>query len=281
MESRFVQANGVTIHLLDYGGEGEPLVLMHGLTANGHSFDGLARHGLTRRLHVYALDLRGRGLSDKPQTGYGMADHARDLIGVLDALGLERALIGGHSFGGLVTIYAAAVYPERVSKMVIMDSGLMHPQVRELIKPSLERLGKALPSWEAYLGAMKAAPYYHDGFWDPDLENYYRADVETLADGSVRSRCRPDAILEAADMGLGEDWHSLMRRADQPAVLIYAPEGVGPGDTAPVIPKEKALETAAMLSRCRAVSATGNHLTMLFGRHAPNTVRLIEEFVFG
>ncbi|MBK8026789.1 MAG: alpha/beta hydrolase [Chloroflexi bacterium] len=280
MESRYIQANGIRIHLIDFGGEGEPLLLMHGLTANAMSFAGLARAGLTDKLHVYALDLRGRGESDKPAAGYSMEDHAADLLGVMDALGLQSALIGGHSFGGLVTIYAAGKYQDRVKKLVIMDSGLMHPQVLDLIKPSLDRLGKAVPSWETYLAGIKASPYYHDGFWDEDLEAYYHADIETLDDGSVRSRCQPDAIREAATRGLGENWPSLMQHADQPAILIYAPEGVGAGNTQPVVPQDKALETASMMSQCSAVATTGNHITMLFGRHAPNTVHRIQAFLF-
>jgi len=86
---RFAQVNKIQLHYLDHPG-GEPaLILMPGLTANAHCFDGLVQAGLSPRFQVLALDLRGRGLSDKPATGYSMADHAADVVGLLDALGSD------------------------------------------------------------------------------------------------------------------------------------------------------------------------------------------------
>jgi pimeloyl-ACP methyl ester carboxylesterase len=58
--------NGIHLHYLDYPGDGPTLILMHGLTANAHSFAGLIRAGLSPQLPVLAVDLRGRGLSDCP-----------------------------------------------------------------------------------------------------------------------------------------------------------------------------------------------------------------------
>jgi len=86
--SAFVETNGIKLHYLDYPGDGPAVVLAHGLTANCRSFDVVAGH-LAPRLRVIAPDLRGRGASDKPATGYTMADHAADVLGLLDALGRE------------------------------------------------------------------------------------------------------------------------------------------------------------------------------------------------
>src|SRR5215216_65999 len=119
---RFAQVNNIQLHYLDYAG-GEPvLVLLPGLTANAHAFDGLIQAGLNNSFRVLALDLRGRGLSDKPAAGYSMQDHAADVISLLDSLGIERVVMCGHSFGGLLTLYLASNYPERISKLVIIDS---------------------------------------------------------------------------------------------------------------------------------------------------------------
>lgn len=275
----FVETNGIKLHYVDYGGDGGTVILSHGLSANARFFEGLVRHGLTDHLHIISVDLRGRGLSDKPATGYTMEDHARDILGLMDALGLDTVMLGGHSFGGLLTMYISARYPERVKKMIVMDAGILHPSVRDLIKPSLERLGKAVPSLEAYLTAVKASPYYHDGFWDEDLETYYCADVEVLADGSVKARSRPDAIAEAVDGSLAVDWIQIMNDATQPALMIHAPDGVGPGDTPPIITAEGARQTVEALGDCTYVKATGNHVTMAFGKNAPLMVNAITEFV--
>jgi pimeloyl-ACP methyl ester carboxylesterase len=204
--AQFVRVNYIQLHYLDHPGGNPSLVLMPGLTANVHSFDGLIKAGLSPSLRVLALDLRGRGLSDKPDSGYSMADHAADVLGLLDVLELQQVVLGGHSFGGLLTLYMAAHYPERVSKVVVIDAaGEMHPQVRELIKPSVDRLGKVLPSWDAYIEAMKQMPFFQD-WWDPTIESYYRADVEIRDDGTVKPRSRPEAIIEAVEKALAEDW---------------------------------------------------------------------------
>lgn len=278
---RFIETNGIRLHILDHDGPGETLIMMHGLTANAHSFGGLIAAGLNRHMRVIAVDLRGRGQSDKPESGYSMADHAADILGLMDALGLEQAIIGGHSFGGLVTIYLGAFHPERVKSMVILDSGLLHPDVRSLIKPSLERLGRILPSQEAYLTAIRASAYYQDGFWDEALEAYYRADLEELSDGTVRARPRPHNMLEAIDNALAEDWPAIIPQAHQPSVLLHAPDGFGPPGTPPVILEEDARETASLLGNCTYHRMSGHHITMMFGPHAEKAAATIAAFVTG
>lgn len=276
---RFIQANGIQLHCLDHPGGEPPLVLMPGLTANAHAFDGLIKAGLSPALRVLALDLRGRGLSDKPDSGYGIAEHAADVLDLLDALGLRQVVLGGHSFGGLLALYMAARYPERVGKLVIIDAaGSFHPQVRELIQPSLERLGTVLPSWDAYLSAVKRMPFYQD-WWDPTIESYYRADVEIRDDGTVKPRSRPEAISQALDQVLAEDWPGHLTAIRQPMLLLNALGAYGPPGTPPVLPREQALETIAAVPDGRYVEVPGNHMTMLFGEGAQRMVEAILGFV--
>lgn len=284
MQSCFVESNGIRLHYLDFPAiehAEETLIISHGLTANAYCMGGVIKAGLNRRMRVLAVDLRGRGLSDKPQTGYSMADHAADVVGLMDALGIEQCIIGGHSFGGLVTIYLGAHYPERMKKAIIIDSGLLHPDVRELIKPSLERLERTLPSVETYIEALKQSPYYaFNHFWNDELEAYYRADVEELSDGTVRSRSRPHAIAEAVDKALGEDWPIIMQQMNRLALLMRAPDGFGPPGTPPIVPETEAADTVNALPNCKLVTLTGHHITMLFGDHASGVVQSIEDFVF-
>ena len=233
----WVRTNRIQLHYLDYPGNGCPLVLMPGLTANAHSFAGLIAAGLSPGLRVLCLDLRGRGLSDKPDNGYGMADHAADVIGLLDALDFQQVMLGGHSFGGLLTLYMAARYPERITKLVVIDAaGSMHPNVRELIKPSVDRLDKVWPSWDAYIESMKMMPFYQ-GWWDPAIERYYRADVEIRRDGTVKPRTRSEAIVEAVDKALTENWAQHLDAIKQPLLLLNALGPFGPPGTPPVLPR--------------------------------------------
>ena len=274
-----VRVNNIQLHYLDHRGGNGPIILLPGLSANAHSFDGLITAGLSPALRVLALDLRGRGLSDKPDSGYSMADHAADVLGLLDALDLDQVVLGGHSFGGLLTLYVAAHYPERVSKLVVIDAaGSMHPRVRELIQPSVDRLGKVLPSWDAYIDAMKQMPFYR-GWWDPAIESFYRADVEIRDDGTVKPRSRPEAIIEAVDKALTEDWAQHLAAVKQPMLLLNALGSFGPQGAPPVLPREQALETVHAVAAGQYVEVPGNHMTMLFGKGAQRIVEAITAFV--
>lgn len=158
---RFIETNGIRLH----AGDGPPLVLLPGLTGNARFFDAVVAAGLDEAASVLALDLRGRGQSDKPETGYAMADHAADVVGLLDALGLARVRLGGHSFGGLLACYVAAAHPERVERCVVLDAPFTSErkaaaQVVEQIGPSLARLDQVQTSWDAYLAALKTQSYF-------------------------------------------------------------------------------------------------------------------------
>ncbi|MFW5749051.1 MAG: alpha/beta fold hydrolase [Chloroflexota bacterium] len=276
-----VKTNGIQLAYQDFpalDNSDRTLVLMHGLSANAHIFDGLIKAGLNRTMRVILPDLRGRGQSDKPDGGYAMHDHATDLVGLLDALGLDEAIIGGHSFGGLVTMYTGANYPDRVQKMVILDSGLLQPNVREIIKSSLDRLGMTYDSFDAYLETIKSAPYFAGGNWHDDMVSYYRADVKELDNGQVTPRANPHAIEEAAVRGLEEDWPALMAQADQPAILLHAAEPFTPGGPS-VLKTEDARQTADLLQNCQFKIVPGHHLTMLFGANAGTLVDAITQFV--
>ncbi len=279
--SQFVETNGIKLHYLDHGSENSPtLILMHGLTANAHSFMGLVHAGLAENMRVISVDLRGRGLTDQPDpsVGYTQRDHADDVIGLMDALGIETAILGGHSFGGLLAIYMAANYPTRVDKIVILDAGVLHDKVTEMIKPSMDRLGKVLPSWEEYIEGVKNSPYYDNGFWDADLEAYYRADVKDLPDGSVVARSTPEVIEEARLGLIAEPWTELMAKVAQPAILLQAPDAFGPIGL-PILTDENAALTAQLLPNCYHKRLAGNHLTLVFGKYAPGVVEAIKEFV--
>ncbi|RYZ26362.1 MAG: alpha/beta fold hydrolase, partial [Sphingobacteriales bacterium] len=123
MTDHTIRTNNIDLHYIEHNpGSKHTLVLIHGLTANAHAFDGLIAHGLTKHFRLISPDLRGRGLSSKPAFRYTLEDHAQDILGLLDHLEIERALLGGHSYGGLLSVYLAANYPQRVEKLVILDA---------------------------------------------------------------------------------------------------------------------------------------------------------------
>lgn len=279
--SRFAEFEAMRMHYLDYSGGAPPVVLLHGLSANANEFCGLIDAGLSPQFRVVAPDLRGRGQSDKPAYGYSMSDHADDVIALLDFLELDRVVMGGHSFGALLSIYLAANFKERVSRVVVIDAAIqMHPQVRELIQPSLDRLRQVLPSVTHYMQQMQGAAHV-GGFWDDSIEGYFRAEIQENADGTAQSLTSAEAIAQALDGVQAEEWAELVSRVEQPVLLLNAVGEYGPPGSPPVVPAEHALATARAFADCKYVEIPGNHLTMVFGKSAGLIRGEIEAFVDG
>jgi len=276
---KYVKTNGIRLHYIDHPGRGPVLILMPGLTANAHFFAGIVKAGLVPSLHMLALDLRGRGESDQPESGYSMADHAADVLGLMDQLGLDQVVLGGHSFGGLLTYYMAAHFPNRVSKCVVIDAPAeVDPTVLEQIKPSLARLEIVSPSWEDYLVWVKAMPYY-TGWWDPTIEEFYRADVKVNPDGTIQARSRPQNIRAAVEGLLEINWPETVKKIHQPTILLRSVDPFGPPGYPPILPEDKAKKTMTYLSDGRLLEFPGNHITFMFGKTAKEVTQAILSFV--
>jgi pimeloyl-ACP methyl ester carboxylesterase len=123
-EDKFINANGLRLHYLDYGGDHLPwLVCIHGFTGNAHNFDELAPH-LSARYHVLSVDVRGRGDSAwGPAREYLHQHYANDLSAVLEALEIARTSLIGTSMGGVISMMFAGGWPERVERLVLNDIG--------------------------------------------------------------------------------------------------------------------------------------------------------------
>ena len=273
--------NGLRLHYLDHAGDSGPIVFLHGLSANAHFFDDLIEAGLSPRLRVLSLDLRGRGLSDKPAGGYSIDEHATDVIAWLDALGLQDVILGGHSFGGFLASYVAVRYPSRVRKLILLDiadSAPRNPRVAELLKPSLGRLSRQWSSRVEYIDEMKGAPFL-SSCWSDALERYLQTDVEVGGDEQVRSLARIEAVVECVRDGARLDWPEILAQVPQPTLLLYAIDRFGPEGATPLVLPEEARATAATIQNCRCLPVQGNHITMLFGEGASRIAAGIVEFV--
>src|SRR5215218_3264430 len=180
-------------------GEGpDPLVCLHGITAQHRAFNAPARHlGPSRGL--VGVDLRGRGNSDKPESGYGLATHASDVIRVLDHLGLEDAVLLGHSMGAFVAMKTALEFPDRVRALVLLDGGWPRvesspEEMTEEEKQEAEAIEEGLARAFRRLDMVFESPEAYLDFWfpdqgltmydlPPDLADYYLYDLEKIEDG--------------------------------------------------------------------------------------------------
>ncbi|MFP4088602.1 MAG: alpha/beta fold hydrolase, partial [Desulfobacteraceae bacterium] len=215
------------IQLAEWEGQGRPVFCVHGITANCRCWDVMA-DALSPTHRVLAMDLRGRGLSDKPDTGYSIAHHINDIRAVLDDLGLDKVALMGHSLGAFISLVFGATFPERVDRIILVDGGgkLSKEQMDKVfkgIKPSLDRLGQVFPSFEEYITMMKQAPFLHP--WSEAFDTYYQYEVEEVA-GGIRPRSRPEHIQEEAQ-NLGKvDVSEFYGKIQAPTLILRATDGL-------------------------------------------------------
>ncbi|WP_333838641.1 alpha/beta fold hydrolase [Novosphingobium sp.] len=190
---RWTGADGLDLFARDYaaaaGPARLPVVCLHGLTRNSRDFESLAPWVAAQGRRVLALDMRGRGSSARdPAEQYDVPTYVDDVLRLLDALGLARAIFIGTSMGGLITIELASRDPGRVAGAVINDIG---PQ---LAPRGLERIAgyvgerPPLPDWNAATAAVAALnadvfPRYGAQDWIAMARRLFRE--ETRADGQT------------------------------------------------------------------------------------------------
>jgi pimeloyl-ACP methyl ester carboxylesterase len=117
----FFDSDGIKLHTIDWGGARRSIVLLAGLGDTAQLYRGLAPR-LAGRFRVVGLTRRGHGRSDRPDSGYDLDTFVEDIRCFLDALGIGRAILVGHSFGGLEMPRFAIRYPRRVEALVYLDA---------------------------------------------------------------------------------------------------------------------------------------------------------------
>jgi pimeloyl-ACP methyl ester carboxylesterase len=125
---QFLRLGNLTFHTREWDGDAPPYILVHGLASNAHTWDlvgqELARHGH----RVIAVDMRGHGLSDKPESGYDFASVVQDLRRLIAYYELEQPYLAGQSWGGNVLLAFAARYPGVARGYAFIDGGVIHLQ---------------------------------------------------------------------------------------------------------------------------------------------------------
>jgi pimeloyl-ACP methyl ester carboxylesterase len=265
------KGDGVKIQLAVWQGKEKQILCVHGITANCRFWDCLAS-ALAPRHKVIAMDLRGRGLSDKPPTGYSIEHHCRDIAALTDDQGLKRPVLMGHSLGAFISLVFAAQYPERVDRLILVDGGgkLSEDQMAKVfagIKPSLDRLGKVSPSFETYLSLMKQAPYLQP--WSSYMETYFRYEIEEV-EGGIRSRVHPKHIEEEAK-NLGKvDSREFYKKLKAPTLILRATKGMLAEDDL-LLPEDVVEQMVREIPNAKRVDVGGtNHYSILF---QPNVKR--------
>jgi pimeloyl-ACP methyl ester carboxylesterase len=256
IEQRVAVAPDVELHVEVWNGTAAPVVLVHGLASNLRLWDGVAE-----RLHasghtVIAVDQRGHGRSDAPDAGYEIDTAVADLRTLIEALGLERPLLAGQSWGGSVVLELAWRHPAAVRGITCVDGG-----VTELVQ--------SFPTWDECLAKLTPPTLTHLTL--AELEARIRAGVPHFSDRAVAAylhcfRERPDGTIEPR---LARDRHLTILRSlweyrpstrwatlKTPSLLLLA----GSDDEGRMAAKRRA-EAAALAAgdRIRSVWFTPGH----------------------
>ncbi|MEQ8479774.1 MAG: alpha/beta hydrolase [Hoeflea sp.] len=218
MEMRRIDTGRIALNVRE-AGAGPLMLFFHGITANSGTLAPLALR-FADRFNTIAVDQRGHGLSDKPETGYEAGDFAEDIAALIMKLDRGPAILVGHSLGSRNSVTAAARYPELVRSVVAID---FTPYIEDEVFDALEsrvnagdQLFRDRPTVEAYLAGR------YPNIPAPAIriraETGYR-EVE----GGLRPLASPAAMAQIAS-GLRADLTPAYREVTRPVLLMRGAE---------------------------------------------------------
>jgi len=225
--SSYVVAGDLKLHHLEYGDSGASIAIVPGITSPAATWEFISVP-LARNHGVIALDIRGRGLSDKPREGFTLVDYAGDVAAVVSALGLERPMLVGHSMGARIAAAVRVLHPDSAGPLVLADPPLTGPG-RSPYPMSLE----------AFMDQLEAA---RSGASIEVLRSYF----PTLTEEQLALRaewlptCDETAVRESWLNFHREDFFDYLPQLEPPVLFMY-------GGDSPVVPESalpEVVETA-------------------------------------
>ncbi|TGM60336.1 alpha/beta fold hydrolase [Leptospira vanthielii] len=183
-----ITTNGINIRVGIWPGNRQTIVCLHGLSGNLYSMKPLAKKLNRLGYRVLSYDLRGRGKSDKPESGYGFQNHIKDLEGIISHFKIRNPIFFAHSFGCMIALRYVISNPGAVKSMILMDGGGLlslskRLQILKVLQQSFERLDVTYPTISDYLKLVKNSPLVPH--WTKDIEDYFRLELEKTKNGYV------------------------------------------------------------------------------------------------
>lgn len=212
----FTVVDGRRLHHLDHGGDGPPIVLVHGVLGNAWMWAGVADR-LTDHGHVVAVDLRGYGDSQWSAEGADATiDHAADLAGLADAHGWSAATVIGFSLGGLVGLALSALRSDLIDRLVMVDLPPSSTKSEYEVQPV--RMAVANHA-EAVAAERAGLPHASDELVEVMANHGYRPGD----DGTLVRKHHP--VIAKRWRFRSEDWWDSVDRFDKPLLFVHAPDG--------------------------------------------------------
>ena len=167
MKENKCKYNGLMLNYMEYANEQSPILLLHGATNRWQSFSPIIPY-FTEDFHVYALDFRGHGLSQRARS-YTLSDYLSDTYAFIKETIKRPVVIVGHSLGGMVGLLLAAYYPDLIKKLVIIDTPLTLQSLKRLSAGPVEHANWLIHSLR-YSQLVPGLPFPEGlGHCDPEM----------------------------------------------------------------------------------------------------------------
>jgi pimeloyl-ACP methyl ester carboxylesterase len=228
--SQVVEIDGLKFHYLDWGGDGPPLLMLHGFTGHAHTWDKTGA-ALSDRYRGLALDQRGHGDTDWAPV-YGTRPMVDDVARFLDALGIDRVALMGLSMGGMVSYLFAASHPDRIERLIILDIG------PEIDRTGMKRITASLGEPDVFDTEDQAvAQARADNPRPTDADLYHRVshNLRKTGDGKLTykwDKALRDGSAAREDHTSAEQWDA-WRNIRSPILLVR-------GDDSDILSEETA-----------------------------------------
>ena len=248
------------VRYLDWGGDGQPLLALHGLASSAHWYDIVAPL-LRDRYRIIAPDQRGHGQTTSAPSGYDWQTLSDDLTGLLDHVGWDEVAVMGHSWGGNVATNFAANYPRRVSRLIMIDGGFFD--------------GRLTPgaTWEAFSQRLRPRNVTGDRqefldrlraqmgvIWNDDVERIVQTMVYEDDEGQIQDILRPENQAQVIRAMWDEPAAMTLPRIECPTLVV------------PAGPTPERADSEFAQNRIRMVDAAEQHLKKGRVRWIPETI---------
>ena len=273
------KAAGHAFNLADWGGNPERTILgIHGLTGNYAHLMALAE-ALNPDFRLISYDVRGRGDSDPADNPSCLMNHARDAAAIIDALGLGKCLIIGHSMGGYIGAMTAGL-TEKVKGVVLLDgAGRVTQQEGDMLAPALARLDKIFPAAEDYVQGVKPN-YSAMGLpWNAFIDTAVRHEIglwtkERGGDGvQYKYKGDPARIREDLQSCIDYPHAQVFAAAKCPFLLVYASGNMGGG--VPLYQENSAYDIVkSLVPDLDYFKSPSNHYTLALERQPELNARI-------
>jgi pimeloyl-ACP methyl ester carboxylesterase len=220
---RFVLANGLRLHVLEWGPQdAASVVLVHGVGSGGHIWD-LTGPLLAGRFRAVAVDQRGHGESQQPESGYDFPSVVADLLGILDELGISGpSLLVGHSWGASVVLHFAVTHADRTAGIALVDGGTSSPGERWSWEETAARLTPPNIDGLLWSDLHQRMARNNGAYVDPRAEAIGRSLFHIDAEGRISRRLRIPNHMQVVRALWQQRPAELLRQANCPVLLLPA-----------------------------------------------------------